>query len=72
MDFSACLEDESLGPSVHECRDGFDFTLTFEKVFFSLIPASIFIATALTRITFLVRRPQIVGSGATLRGLKLV
>jgi ATP-binding cassette, subfamily C (CFTR/MRP), member 1 len=71
MDFIACLEDDSLGPSVHGCRDDFDFTLAFEKVFFSLIPASLFIAIALARIALLVRRPQIV-DGALLRYVKLV
>jgi hypothetical protein len=71
MDLRTCLEDEFLGPSVHGCRGNFDFTLSFEKVFFSLIPASLFIIISMTRIAILVRRPRIVG-GALLRYIKLV
>ncbi|KAF4629796.1 hypothetical protein G7Y89_g8347 [Cudoniella acicularis] len=70
MDFSGCLDDDSFGPAVHGCRDDFDFTIKFEKIFFSLIPASVFIALALTRTVFLLGRPEIV-RGPILRGTKL-
>ncbi|TVY83913.1 ABC transporter FUM19 [Lachnellula suecica] len=71
MDFSGCLDDGTFGPAVHECRDGFDFTIKFEKIFLSLIPASIFIALALTRTVFLLGQPKIVHGGSILRGAKV-
>lgn len=71
MDFSGCLNDESLGPAVEGCRGDFDFTIKFEKIFLSMIPASIFIAASLPRIVHLKRQPTIVG-GALLRIAKLV
>ncbi|KAK3685219.1 P-loop containing nucleoside triphosphate hydrolase protein [Podospora appendiculata] len=70
MDFSGCLDDESFGPSVRGCRDDFDFTLKFEKIFLSLIPASLFIAVSFSLIVHWARRPVIVG-GVFLRSAKL-
>ncbi|ORY68183.1 ATPase-like protein [Pseudomassariella vexata] len=70
MDFSRCSTDDTIGPSVRGCRDDFDFTLRFEKIFLSLIPASVFIAAALPRIVCLARCPRIVG-GTILQWLKL-
>ncbi|KAK0703070.1 hypothetical protein B0T26DRAFT_744190 [Lasiosphaeria miniovina] len=60
-----CLSDNSLGPTVQGCRDDFDFTIKFQKVFFAIIPASVFIALSLARLAYLVPRPRIV------RGLSL-
>lgn len=71
MEFSGCLNDESIGPAVEGCRDNFDFTIKFEKVFLELIPTVIFIAICLPRAAHLLRKPVIVG-GALLRGAKLV
>lgn len=71
MDFSGCLDDESFGPAVRGCRGDFDFTIKFERIFFSLIPAPVFIAFALARIVHLTRKPVIV-SGRLLRVAKLV
>jgi ATP-binding cassette subfamily C (CFTR/MRP) protein 1 len=71
MDYSGCPDDASFGPAVHGCRGDFDFTIKFENIFFSLIPASIFIVIALTRIVFLIRRPVVVG-GSLSRSVKLV
>ncbi|KAK4164429.1 canalicular multispecific organic anion transporter 1 [Cladorrhinum sp. PSN259] len=71
MDFSGCVDDQSFGPAVRGCRDDFDFTIKFEKIFFSLIPASIFIALSLSRIVHLGRKPFIV-TGRLLLGAKLV
>ncbi len=71
MDFAGCLDDESFGPAVRGCRDDFDFTIKFEKIFFALIPAPIFIALFLSRIVYLARKPAIVG-GVFLRTAKLV
>lgn len=56
MDFSGCASDASIGPAVHGCRGGFDFTLRFEQVVFSIVPSTIFIALWLSRILVLVRR----------------
>jgi ATP-binding cassette subfamily C (CFTR/MRP) protein 1 len=71
MDFSSCLDDDTFGPAVQRCRDGFDFTIKFERIFLSLIPAAIFIALALTRVVFLVSHEQIV-TGPTMQRLKVV
>lgn len=60
MDFAGCADDSSFGPSVHGCRDGFDFTLKFEQIFFSILPSSIFIALGLPRLWLLLRRPCVV------------
>ncbi|KAK1980151.1 hypothetical protein LZ30DRAFT_536922, partial [Colletotrichum cereale] len=57
---SSCLNDNTLGPVVHGCRDDFDFTVKFEHVFFSTVPASIFIAAALLRLFHLLRKPSLV------------
>lgn len=71
MDFSGCLNDEAFGPAVEGCRGDFDFTIKFESIFLSMIPAAIFIAVSLPRIVYLGRRPVIVG-GSLLRIAKLV
>jgi ATP-binding cassette, subfamily C (CFTR/MRP), member 1 len=71
MDFSGCPDDDSFGPAVRGCRGDFDFTIKFEKIFFVLIPAPIFIALALSRIVYLSRKQTIV-SGVLLRTAKLV
>lgn len=61
MDFSTCPDDVLFGPTVdHGCRGDFDFTIKFEKIFFSLIPASIFVALSLTRVLYLTRQPIVV------------
>lgn len=66
-----CLNDDSIGPAVRGCRDDFDFTIKFEQVFFSMIPAIVFAALSITRILFLSRQPKIVG-GPVLQIVKLV
>lgn len=71
MDFSGCLDDQSFGPTVRGCRDDFDFTIKFEKIFFALIPAAIFVAFAPARVVYLTRKPTIV-TGVLLRTAKLV
>ena len=71
MDFSGCSNDDSFGPTVRGCRGDFDFTIKFEKIFFALIPASVFIALSLSRIVYLARTPAI-ATGALLRTVKLV
>ena len=60
MAFSGCLNDETFGPAVHGCRENFDFTIKFERIFLSLISASLFIMLAQIRIRFLTQRPRMV------------
>ncbi|KAK4069531.1 uncharacterized protein Triagg1_6955 [Trichoderma aggressivum f. europaeum] len=60
MDFSGCPDDASLGPSVHGCRRrDFDFTLKFESIFLSILPAAAFILLAVIRLVWLSREPVI-------------
>lgn len=68
---SQCLNDHSLGPSVRGCRDDFDFTLAFERVFFAILPGSVLIASCLVRLAYLFPKPRIV-SGVGLQCAKLV
>ncbi|KAM7216440.1 canalicular multispecific organic anion transporter 1 [Rhypophila decipiens] len=70
MDFTSCLNDEALGPAVQGCRGDFDFTIKFESIFLSMIPAAIFTAVSLPRIVHLNRQPAIIG-GTLLRFAKL-
>ncbi|SPN96674.1 related to multidrug resistance protein [Cephalotrichum gorgonifer] len=70
MDPGPCLNDHSLGPSVSGCRDDFDFTLAFERIFFAILPGSLFIAACLARLAYLLPRPGIV-SGAAFKYTKL-
>ncbi len=60
MDFAGCADDSSFGPSVHGCRGGFDFTLRFEQIFFSILPSSLFIVLGLLRVWSLLRRSCVV------------
>ncbi|KAL7910446.1 P-loop containing nucleoside triphosphate hydrolase protein [Trichoderma velutinum] len=60
MDYSGCPDDASFGPSVHGCRRrDFDFTLKFESIFFSILPAAAFILLAIIRLVWLSREPVI-------------
>jgi hypothetical protein len=61
MEFSRCLNDGNFGPGVEGCRDDFDFTLKFEKIFLSILPSAIFIALSITRTALLARWPKVVG-----------
>lgn len=62
MLFSTCNGDESIGPGVSGCRDEFDFTITFELVFFSILPSAVFIILSLWRSLVLSSRPIIVNA----------
>lgn len=59
MDFADCISDKSFGPSVNGCRNGFDFTLKFELLFFATVPSAIFLILAVPRITSLYLQPII-------------
>jgi ATP-binding cassette subfamily C (CFTR/MRP) protein 1 len=61
MDYSSCPNDATFGPAVHGCNHReFDFTLKFESIFFSILPAAVFITLALTRVVWLLKEPIIV------------
>lgn len=72
MEFSGCLNDESIGPAVEGCRGDFDFTIKFERICFMLIPTIVFMAICLPRILYLSHRPVIVYGGKILQAAKLV
>ena len=67
----SCLNDDTIGPAVEGCRGDFDFTLLFEQVFFRIVPSSIFLLAATTRITLLCDRSKVV-AGSTFLTLKVV
>ncbi|KXH40319.1 hypothetical protein CNYM01_09093 [Colletotrichum nymphaeae SA-01] len=58
--------DDAFGPIVQHCRDGFDFTLTFEQCLFTILPASLLILIAPLRFRYLGKLPYAV-NGTTLR-----
>lgn len=68
---STCVNDNSFGPSVQGCRGDFDFTLRFQRIFFAILPAAVFIALTLPRIAWLAVKPRIV-SGTLQQFTKLV
>ncbi|KAK7398601.1 hypothetical protein QQX98_012010 [Neonectria punicea] len=55
-----CLNDDSLGPIVRGCRGDFDFTVKFERIFLSIVPAGVFVALSLVRLVTLLPKPRIV------------
>lgn len=64
--------DRSFGPVVpSSCRGGFDFTLLFEQIFFSFLPAAALLLAASSRLWQL-RRAQAVASGPVLQLSKQV
>ncbi|KAI5246025.1 multidrug resistance-like protein [Aureobasidium subglaciale] len=55
--------DSAFGPTVEGCRQGFDFTLTFESYFFSIVPSVLLLCSAPLRFKSLSRlRPKIKGN----------
>lgn len=66
-----CFNDDAFGPGVQGCRDDFDFTQKFERIFFLVIPAAVFIAATLARIAVLAQKPRLV-DGKILQYAKLV
>ncbi|KAI0391240.1 P-loop containing nucleoside triphosphate hydrolase protein [Xylariaceae sp. FL0594] len=69
--FSSCSNDDAFGPGVTGCRDNFDFTVEFELLIFSIVPAALFIFLAIWRVALLIRRPVVVYA-PKLQLLKLV
>ncbi|OHE95683.1 hypothetical protein CORC01_08967 [Colletotrichum orchidophilum] len=66
--FAECslTADDAFGPIVQHCRDGFDFTLTFEQCLFTILPASFLILIAPLRLYHLGKLPYAV-NGTPLR-----
>lgn len=71
MSLTGCLNDDSFGPVVQGCRDDFDLTQKFERIFFWVIPAAIFIPLATLRVIQLVPKPKLV-KALQLQLLKIV
>lgn len=63
--------DAAFGPAVEGCRNNFDFTLTFEQYFFSVVPSILFLIIASLRVEFLRKKKNLV-HGKSLRFIKLV
>ncbi|KAK7402406.1 hypothetical protein QQX98_011848 [Neonectria punicea] len=70
MSSMLCLNDGSFGPGVQGCRGDFDFTQKFERIFFSIIPAAVFVAASIVRVAVLSQVPRIV-EGRIFQYLKL-
>ncbi|KAI1733387.1 ABC transporter [Xylaria scruposa] len=61
---STCLNDDSLGPFVQGCRGNLDFTVRFEQIFLSIVPAGAFVALSVARMAILFRRSRIIQNAA--------
>ncbi|GKT45639.1 ABC transporter atnG [Colletotrichum spaethianum] len=56
--------DDAFGPIVQNCREGFDFTLTFEQCLFTILPASLLLLIAPLRLRHLGKFPHAVTGNA--------
>ena len=63
--------DEAFGPVVSGCRNDFDFTITFEQYFFTIVPASLLLISAPLRLKYLSKLPSVV-AGNLFRVAKLI
>jgi hypothetical protein len=52
--------DDTFGPIVQGCRDGFDFTLLFEDAILSLVPSILMLLASAVRVVQLHARPVLV------------
>jgi hypothetical protein len=64
-------DDVIIGPVVIGCRDDFDFTVSFEDTFLSLVPSVCFLALALLRVIYLYGKSSLV-KGRSLQCAKAV
>jgi len=67
-----CASDRTFGPAVLGCRGNFDFTVKFEDIVLSLLPASLFIILAIFRIWYLCRAESLERGSSWLLMTKLV
>lgn len=57
MSTATCkLVDDTFGPSVGQCRGGFDFTLLFEESILSLLPLVLLLGIVPLRILYLFKK----------------
>ena len=68
---ASCQNDSTFGPAVIGCRGNFDFTLLFEQVVLSIVPAGLFILLSIWRLTVITSCPTLIG-GPQFRAAKLV
>ena len=68
---TSCQNDFTFGPAVIGCRGNFDFTLLFEQIVFSIVPAGLFILLSIWRLTVITSSPTLIG-GPQFRAAKLV
>lgn len=66
-----CLNDDSLGPAVQGCRGDFDFTITFETLVLTVVPAGVFVVLGIARLVSL-RHARAIVNCQRLGLLKLV
>jgi hypothetical protein len=64
--------DNVFGPQVEPCLRSFDFTLTFENIFFSLVPSVIFLAITPIRLYLLRNVQKRIVAGSAFQISKLV
>ncbi|KAK8931550.1 ABC transporter FUM19 [Metarhizium anisopliae] len=67
----AAAHDETFGSAIQGYRGDCDFTMKFKSILFAIIPATIFIATCLPRIMYLLQSTTVVGH-CFLRYVKLL
>ncbi|KAL5380840.1 hypothetical protein PMIN02_010505 [Paraphaeosphaeria minitans] len=75
-DSSECLlsADAAFGPSVQApCRDGFDFTFTFEQYFLTVAPCTLLLILSAPRLYYLSRsKPRVDGKALRLAKLAVI
>lgn len=72
MNASAPLcDDAAFGPFIAGCRQDFDFTLSFQQYFFSVVPSAFLLLAGPFRI-FVLRRQVAKVDGNVLKYTKLV
>ncbi|KAH6623990.1 ABC transporter [Chaetomium sp. MPI-SDFR-AT-0129] len=70
----ACIRiDDTFGPHAGPCRGGFDFTLLFEEVILTLLPAGIILLALPFRLWYLAQRvKKVQGNSRSLTAIKLL
>lgn len=70
----ACIRiDDTFGPHAGPCRGGFDFTLLFEEIILTLLPAGIILLALPFRLWYLAQRvKKVQANSRSLTVIKLV
>lgn len=55
--------DRVFGPAVQGCRSDFDFTLLFQDTILSILPSSVLLILASTKLIALIHRPAVARLG---------